>query len=99
MNRKPPQRERVLKVMELAGDYGTCQAEWFGMGPDGLGSITRLAARIVDLRARGHNIVTAGERRGFTVYRLAPALELLPEPEPDERLFAPPPIDAIRGAA
>ena len=98
--KKPPQRQRVLASLEAAGPRGITQGDWLsGLGVDGRGSITRLAARINDLRARGYKIEVGGERNGFAVYKLQPKLELLPEPEPDERLFAPPPIDAIRGAA
>lgn len=38
---------------------------------DGGKPITRVAARILDARMQGHDIVTDGERNGCVVYRLA----------------------------
>jgi hypothetical protein len=52
---------------------------------DGGRPITRVAARIRDLRNEGHEIVTGGERYGCAVYKL-------PQPEP---VPLPPPVVEI----
>lgn len=70
------QKERVLASLEAAGSGGVTQADWSGAfrpTPDGGGPITRLAARINDLKADGHLIVCDGKRDQCAVYVLQPA--------------------------
>lgn len=66
------QEQRILTVLRQRGAQGTTQADWKDRDDvvDGGSAITRLAARVRDLRDQGHRIVTAGARDGFTVYRL-----------------------------
>lgn len=70
------QKERVLASLKAAGSSGVTQADWSGAyrsTPDGGGPITRLAARINDLKADGHLIVCDGKRDQCAVYVLQPA--------------------------
>jgi hypothetical protein len=71
MSDKPTQADRVLMSLVQAGSQGVTQGQWNQTGGiDGLGWITRLPARIGELREDGLNIVTDGERDGFAVYKL-----------------------------
>lgn len=65
------QNERVLRMLRQAGRLGLDQTQ---VGPpvasDGGKPILRLASRVSDLKAAGHEIVHAGRRHGCQVYRL-----------------------------
>jgi hypothetical protein len=53
------QKERVLKSLRASGEHGITQADWsgaFGPTPDGGPPITRLAARVLDLKQDGYQI-------------------------------------------
>jgi hypothetical protein len=97
------QRERVLRSLQTAGPLGVCQADWLGRfngsgTPDGGAPITRLAARVEELRGDGWPVVARGKRDGFQVYVLAqPAVD--EGVEPAARLFQPAPGNAIIGEA
>lgn len=74
------QSKRVLRALRRHPE-GICQPEFLLPNViDGGPPITRLAARIRDLRSQGHEIVTDGERYGCAVYRLPspPRVELPP---------------------
>jgi hypothetical protein len=74
MSDKPSQADRVLMSLVNAGSRGVSQADWLQAGGvDGRGRITRLAARVGELRADGLNVVTDGELDGFAVYKLRAA--------------------------
>lgn len=65
------QRDRVLAALRHAGPTGLTQIDFFAPqvcdhGPP----ITRLAARIGELRDEGHTITSSGTRNGCAVYRL-----------------------------
>ena len=53
---QPTQSERVLKILKARGEQGTYAPDGYGNGADGLGPITRLSARILELIAEGHKI-------------------------------------------
>jgi len=68
------QTERVIRALERAGDRGICAVDF--LLPDVIDDgkpITRLAARVLDARGLGYDIVTDGERHGCAVYKLAGA--------------------------
>lgn len=68
------QNQRVLRALERHHSRGICSVDF--MLPnvlDGGAPITRLAARIRDLKDQGHEIVEAGEFCGTRLYRLAQA--------------------------
>jgi hypothetical protein len=74
MTDKPSQADRVLMSLVHAGSQGVTQGQWLETGGvDGLGRITRVAARVGELREDGLNVVTDGERDGFAVYKLRAA--------------------------
>ena len=76
---KPTQATRVLDSLYRAGERGITQGDWLTVsGLDGRGRITRVAARVKELRNEGFEIEVAGERFGFAIYRIAA----------DGRLFA-----------
>lgn len=68
------QTDRVLAALRQAGARGITQSDFAppegGTVLDGGGRITRLAARIRDLRDEGHGIVDAPARDGFKTYVL-----------------------------
>lgn len=70
------QPTRLHRALELAGSIGITQADFDAPDViDGFPPIPQIARRIHDLRAkRGLNIITDGERQGFAVYKLAPAV-------------------------
>lgn len=83
------QTDRVLKAPRQAGTRGITQSDFTppegGTVIDGGGRITRVAARVLDLREKGHGITTGPDRDGFTTYVLThlkrdhgPVLERLP---------------------
>lgn len=65
---KPSQRDRALAAMRRHGTV--CAVDFMAPTIDGGPPITRLAARIDELRAVGHVIVAAGWRHKTRVYRL-----------------------------
>lgn len=71
------QTERVLRALQAAGDRGVTQVD-FSLPDvvDGGPPITRVAARIKDLREHGHMIVGAGIRQSCRVYQLVAQAEL-----------------------
>ena len=84
------QTQRVLAALRHAGTRGITQSDFAppegGTVIDGGGRITRVAARIRDLRDLGHGITTGPDRDGFTTYVLThlkrehgPVLERLPD--------------------
>ena len=76
---KPTQATRVLAALARAGDRGVTQGDWLVPGGvDGVGRITRVAARIEELRSDGIAIIADGKREGFAVYRVV--LEASTEP-------------------
>lgn len=52
---KPSQQDRILKVLQDAGDRGMCSVEPVRWSPP----ILRTAARVADLKAAGHVISAA----------------------------------------
>jgi hypothetical protein len=67
------QNKRVLRALRRH-PQGICQGDFFPPNVlDGGYPITRLAARIKDLREQGHEIEVDGERWGYAVYKLAQA--------------------------
>ena len=78
------QSERVLRQLQKARCEGTNQGEWLQAPPDGGTPITRLAARISDLQASGHHIITrkSGSSK-FVTYLLGSITAPAPDPEPD----------------
>lgn len=96
------QKTRVLASLRHAGPRGISQADWSGLHgtPDGGAPITRVAARVADLRADGHTIHASGRRAGCVVYQLV--REHRPygrPPEPEAAvLFVPPPENALTAA-
>ena len=66
------QPERVLRLLKQAGDHGLTQVDLNLPTVDGGPPITRLAARIHDLKNAGVPIEKAGTRQKCDIYRLAP---------------------------
>jgi hypothetical protein len=100
MTDQPSQADRVLMSIVQAGSQGVTQGQWLQTGGiDGLGRITRVAARVRELREDGLNVVTDGERDGFVIYKLRAApkrvVEAKPEP-PADSLFPAPESDEER---
>jgi hypothetical protein len=102
-----PQAERVLELARKRGRHGVHQTDFdAGRVVDGGKPIRRLAARIDELKARGHWFTTRRHRNRTVTYVLvqdadAVALTLRDagEAEPD-RLFEPPaapPVNAALG--
>jgi len=81
----PSQNDRVLRLLRMRGEYGVTVNDFDrGKGVpavDGGARITRLAARVTDLKDAGHNVEPVEKREGFTVYAL---LAPLPERERPE---------------
>lgn len=99
------QRARVLRALKRHPE-GLTQVDWLLPNVvDGGHPITRLAARIKDIRDEGHEIEVSGERYGCAVYRLpqpepVPIPRSVPEvPQAEDRLFDPPAVNAIYGDA
>ena len=73
----PSQNDRVLRLLRMRGEYGTTVNDWDrGQGVpaiDGGERITRLSARITDLKNAGHRVEPIEKREGFTVYALLPS--------------------------
>lgn len=69
------QRARVLAALEAAGRYGVTQVDFLRYpAVDGGAPITRVAARVEELRRDGHRIVNAGLRDKCAIYRLESVL-------------------------
>ena len=65
------QRDRVLRVLRTVGQRGVTQADFIRWPtPDGGPPITRLAARIEELRAAGYFIASGSWRDKCVVYSL-----------------------------
>jgi hypothetical protein len=79
------QRDRVLHALQAAGERGVTQVDFMLPGViDGGAPITRVAARIDELRRAGHQIVNAEWRQKCIVYRLEqPAAATASEPAQD----------------
>lgn len=73
------QRERVLRSLRHAGPTGVTQVDWLRFPtPDGGPPITRVAARIQELREEGHEISSSGTRDRCALY----VLKVKPVAEP-----------------
>lgn len=87
------QKARVLAALRRAGQGGITAVSFLGpFTVDGGPPITRLAARIGELRDEGHEITQSGWRDKCAVYVLrgavaAPVRVADPEPEPTVGLF------------
>jgi hypothetical protein len=65
------QRARVLAALRSRGADGVCSVDFLLPDVlDGGSPITRLAARMLELREDGHEIQVIGEKHGCAVYRL-----------------------------
>lgn len=64
------QVERVLAALKVAGAHGITQADWLDSTPDDGPRITRVGARIHELREMGHWIVETGWRDKCRIYQL-----------------------------
>lgn len=99
--KRPSQKLRVLRALAAVGGRGITQGDFLPPAPvDRYGPISRLGARIHELREDGHEIVEHGWRDGFRVYRLVrEAWQPIPPPTPpapavpaaQPRLLDPPP--------
>jgi hypothetical protein len=91
------QRERVLRALRRAGATGLTQADWLRQPtPDGGRPITRLAARVHELREE-HEITVDGMRDSFPVYVLRPSpaeLQAVIDDAAKQRLRGPEPEPA-----
>lgn len=77
----------MLAALERAGERGITQVDFLGPTIDGGKPITRVAARVKDLKDAGHSIVVDGERNSCVVYKLAAAatpVAASPPPGPPE---------------
>lgn len=103
----PPQTLRVLRSLRAVGGRGITRVDWLGPNtPDQGPAILNIPARILDLKQRGYTIDKLDERRdrcSVYVLKQEPHQPLLPADDPAaphaDRLFQPPAVDAIRGAA
>ena len=64
------QTTRVLAALRRAGADGISVVDFLPPTIDGGLPVTRLAARVADLRAAGHEIATRRSRSGVAVYVL-----------------------------
>lgn len=64
------QRERVLRALRCAGERGITARDLYAVPVDGGPRISRVAARILELRDAGFDIDASGERDGHAVYVL-----------------------------
>ena len=79
------QTERVLEALARAGARGITQVDFLRYPTaDGGPPITRVAARVEELRDQGYCIVSGERRDKCVVYRLQPEKQL--EPPMDEHL-------------
>lgn len=87
------QSDRVLRALKLAGGTGITQLDFLRTPTiDGGPPITRVAARIQELRDAGHTILSDGKRGKCTVYKLRVPVVLSPPPAEavvEELLFDP----------
>lgn len=100
------QTERVEQLLRRRGDHGITLVDFLPPETaDGGGPLTRLSARVADLRQSGRNIVTEGTRDGFAVYVLrdeqrisagAPPADTLP-PTEQQTLVRNAPQSAVLG--
>lgn len=84
--------ERVEQLLRRRGDEGIDQSDFLGPETaDGGPPITRLAARVAELRGRDVNVVTEGYRGGFAVYVLREErrVAVAPASEPDGQEMLP----------
>lgn len=80
------QAARVLAALRKSG-RGVTQVDFLTPTIDGGAPITRVAARVLELKQNGHHIVTDGERDSCAVYKLVYDAETPPvevDPEPSE---------------
>lgn len=85
------QTERVLAALRIHLG-GITQVDFLRVPTiDGGSPITRLAARILELRDDGHPILDAGTRDGCKLYRLG-------QPAADGQLFTVPAVNHIYSA-
>lgn len=71
---QPTQADRVLAALAGNPERGITQVDFLRLPTiDGLPPITRLAARVLELREQGHEIVSGETRDRCRVYRLVPA--------------------------
>jgi hypothetical protein len=95
------QRQRVLQALQRVGARGLTQVDFLMPSViDGGAPITRVGARIEELRAAGHQITSTGRRDRCAVYVLhidGPAHTPIPEPDPpaEPPLFGDGPRNAI----
>lgn len=91
------QSARVLEALRKAGGRGVTQIDFLIPNvADGGSPITRVAARVLELKQDGHHIVTDGERDSCAVYKLVYDAETPVEVEPEPTgLFEPKPRNAI----
>ena len=76
------QKTRVLRALQAVGGKGICATDFLAPNVcDGEAPVTRLAARINELRDEGHEIIDAGIRDSCRVYRLVAKREV-PDPLP-----------------
>lgn len=82
------QRERTLNALRKAGTRGMTQVDWLRFPtPDGGPPITRIAARIQELRDEGHEIQSSGTRDRCALYILRePGLVVAPTQAPESEL-------------
>lgn len=67
----PTQVERVERLLRQRGEQGVTPVDFLLPNiVDGGRPITRVAARVLDLRNQGLNITTSGTRNGVAVYVL-----------------------------
>jgi hypothetical protein len=77
------QRARVLAALRSRGAHGVCSVDFLLPDiVDGGKPITRLAARMLELREDGHEIQVIGDRHGCAVYRLMRDAQDQPRPNP-----------------
>lgn len=98
------QTERVLEALRTVGDKGLTQVDFLRYPTiDGGPPITRVAARVEELRDQGYCIVSGERRDKCVVYRMRPEKPAEPPmiEEPLDALFAlpPSPSNAILGEA
>lgn len=77
------QRERVLRLLVQRGARGITQADLYDPA-DGGAPIARLASRISDLRALGHDIRARRQTNGVARYALTAAPATVRDTPPDQ---------------
>ena len=91
------QKERVLKALQSAGAAGVCMTDFLAPDVcDGGTPITRMAARVLDLKNEGHQIDCVIEA-GVAVYVLRSEALVVTQPSAERKVVVAAPQSPVGG--